>query len=867
MPVGGASHASPSSLAPSSAGRFIPGEIVKERYRVVALLGRGGMGEVYRAEDLKLGQDVALKFLPAGLEADPTRLHLFLNEVRTARQVTHPNVCRVFDIDDIDGQHFLSMEYVDGEDLATSLRRTGRLPEERAVPVARQICAGLAAAHDQGILHRDLKPANVMIDGRGRVKLTDFGLASLADAIGADDVAVGTPAYMSPEQITGREVSVRSDIYALGLVLYELFTGRAPFSAQTMADYRRLHTDSMPSQPTLYVPGLDPVVERAIMRCLAKDPAQRPVSALAVAAALPGGDPLQAALAAGETPSPELVAEAGRRDGLAPGRVLLLLAAAVLLLVGSAHWAGRLSVINFVPLNKRPAVLVDRAQEIITQLGYTEPAYDRPVDRAWGYLLWSDVVNEVGAADSTASRWEKLRDRPDAMGFWYRQSPDLMLPKPDNGPVFSRGEVSLTNPNADRAGEVMVVLDLNGRLRRLEVMPKRLSTREPSDIDWGPLFALADLDSTRFRPDRPRYQRFMAPDHRRAWVGTRAGQPDLELRVEAGSFEGRPVLFNVATAAGLESLGVDPEPRNWRPIDRIAQMLQPLLILVIVLFSVRATRRNAVLGRTDRRGALRFASLTFFLSAAGMAMTSHGIVTRVWADEMWPIIAGAAFMGLAAWCLYSAAEPLGRRIWPTMFVSTSRLFSRAKIQWRDPLIGHSVMIGVIAGGFDFMLRGPASWVLLPHLTDTPRILPWFNLALLQGQRMGLAMVVDQGLMLIFLFIQIMALVFIRYLVKRRIPAILLTLVVWALLTSPSSLGSLVSGLLVSALFLFVLLRWGAVAMVVGRVTSNLIWQARPADWTAWHSEGSVVIVVALVVVACYGAWAAVGQAMGRGNET
>ena len=201
--------------------------MVTDRYRIVGLLGRGGMGEVYRADDLKLGQPVALKFLPPGLEQNPARLDRFLNEVRTALKVTHPNVCRVYDIGEVDGHHFLSMEYVDGEDLSSLLLRIGRLPNERAVQVSRQICAGLAAAHDQGILHRDLKPANVMIDGRGQVRLTDFGLAGLADAIGQDDVTSGTPGYMAPEQIAGQEVTVRSDIYALGLVLYEIFTGRA----------------------------------------------------------------------------------------------------------------------------------------------------------------------------------------------------------------------------------------------------------------------------------------------------------------------------------------------------------------------------------------------------------------------------------------------------------------------------------------------------------------------------------------------------------------------------------------------------------------------------------------------------------------
>jgi serine/threonine protein kinase len=136
--------------------RFLPGAIIAGRYRVVGLVGRGGMGEVYRADDLKLGQTVALKFLPRDVDRDPDRLQRFLNEVRLALRITHPNVCRVHDIGEIDGQHFISMEYVDGEDLASLLRRIGRLPEERGVEIARQICAGLAAAHEEGILHRDL---------------------------------------------------------------------------------------------------------------------------------------------------------------------------------------------------------------------------------------------------------------------------------------------------------------------------------------------------------------------------------------------------------------------------------------------------------------------------------------------------------------------------------------------------------------------------------------------------------------------------------------------------------------------------------------------------------------------------------------
>ena len=177
------------------------------------------MGEVFRADDLRLGQPVALKLLPHELHTDPVRLAQFHNEVRVARQVSHANVCRVHDIGEADGLLYLSMDNVDGEDLASSLRRIGRFPEDKATEIARQLCAGIAAAHQKGVIHRDLKPANVMLDAQGHVRIMDFGLAAIGQV---EDVRAGTPADMAPEQLLGREVGPASDIFALGLIMYEL---------------------------------------------------------------------------------------------------------------------------------------------------------------------------------------------------------------------------------------------------------------------------------------------------------------------------------------------------------------------------------------------------------------------------------------------------------------------------------------------------------------------------------------------------------------------------------------------------------------------------------------------------------------------
>src|ERR1700722_11060020 len=330
-----AASSSQTSRPPSSAeyllneGRFLPGRLLASRYRIIALLGKGGMGEVYRADDLTLGQAVALKFLPDEAGKDEGLLERFRNEVRIARRVSHPNVCRVYDVGDVDGHTFFTMEYVDGEDLASLLRRIGRLPGDKALDIARQLCAGLAAAHSKGVLHRDLKPANIMLDGRGQVVITDFGLAGVADDIRGNEIRSGTPAYMAPEQLAGKEVSTRSDIYALGLVLYEVFTGKRAF-ADKSAGVAHASADRTPSRPSSVVKDLDPIVEKVILRCLEVEPGARPATALAVAGAMPGGDPLAAALAAGETPSPQMVAAAGESVGLRPRTAVICLAAVLL---------------------------------------------------------------------------------------------------------------------------------------------------------------------------------------------------------------------------------------------------------------------------------------------------------------------------------------------------------------------------------------------------------------------------------------------------------------------------------------------------------------------------------------------------------
>ncbi len=262
------------------------------------------------------------------------------------------------------------MQYIDGEDVGSLPRRIGHLPTEKATEFARKLCAGLAAAHAQGVLHRDLKPANVMIDSKGQVLIADFGLAGFADQLAGAEVRNGTPAYMAPGQLTGKEVSVQSDLYALGLVLYEMFTGKPPFEAYSLEAMIRARETSSLHSPSTLVRDLDPAVEWAILRCLQPDPRLRPASALAVASSLPGGDPLGAALAA-----------AGDNEALRPAPAIAALAGVALALAAYLIVIPPVRQASKVPLENPPEVLTAKARDIVRQLGYAE----RPADHAEAY--------------------------------------------------------------------------------------------------------------------------------------------------------------------------------------------------------------------------------------------------------------------------------------------------------------------------------------------------------------------------------------------------------------------------------------------------------------------------------------------------
>ena len=249
---------------------------LSQRYDILGEAGHGNMGNVYKARDRETGETVALKLIKPEIASDQGMMERFKNELLFARKITHKNVCRVYDFNRIGGLAYTSMEYVEGESLRSVLNRFGGLPLRKGIDLALQICSGLKEAHAQGIVHRDLKPENVMIDAQGNLKIMDFGIArSMEAATHLTGAMVGTPAYMAPEQVAGKPVDYRTDIYSLGLILYEMFTGSQTFQAETPVAVALKQLREEPVAPHEIDPAIPVFIERAILKCLQKDPAKR----------------------------------------------------------------------------------------------------------------------------------------------------------------------------------------------------------------------------------------------------------------------------------------------------------------------------------------------------------------------------------------------------------------------------------------------------------------------------------------------------------------------------------------------------------------------------------------------------------------
>jgi eukaryotic-like serine/threonine-protein kinase len=850
------------STPAAGTSRLAPGSIIAGRYRLVALLGRGGMGEVYRADDLTLDQPVALKFLPEGVGGDSDKLAQFHNELRTARQVSHKNVVRLYDLGETNGRRFLTMEYVDGEDLASLLRRIGRIPQDKAIELARQLCAGVAAAHERGVLHRDLKPANLMIDGEGNVRITDFGIAAPAASVasgtepqyGSVPVFAGTPQYMAPEQLMGQPASVRTDLYALGLVLFEIFTGRRAYDAKTLGDLKQLHDTGSVTTPSSVVRDLDPAVERVILRCLDKDPQKRPGSALAVAAALPGGDPLAAALAAGETPSPAMLVAAGESEALAVGGGLAAVAFVAIGVIALAFIATRISITGRVPLDKPPAVLADRVQQFLKSVGYTEPVADSAsgLARSDVFLRWLPTV------DQRPQRWDILNTgSPWALVFWHRTSPRPL--------VTSRTQIQVTiaDPPMAVSGMTLVIVDTLGRVVEFQVVPSQFDSTPPpeSTPPWDKLFEAAGLDMKAFTPVDPQWSPRDFADTRAAWEGPLTDHPEYRVRVEAAAYRGRPTSLFV--------LGPWARPTRMAPVTRTTAqtLLSGFVSLAVVALAIAAlliARWNVRAKRADTRGAGRLSLFLLTGYTVCWVIAAHHVPDvntemNFFIRNMGPVL----FVTAVGWLMYTALEPYVRRFWPDGILGWTRLMSG---YIRDPRVGRDVLIGcTIAVGLALL---EALYHLLPPLFGRPSALPTFqsNVAVLAGGGTLVSTLFDQGLVsgIFQAMFGVLAYVLLRLAFRRTALAVIASAVLLGLVQTTNVLTSVaptwiaaLNQVIVVTVVVTMVVRYGLLVSVIVTAVDGVL-ESIPltlslSHWTATASNLTMALVIGLV---CFGFYAA-----------
>jgi serine/threonine-protein kinase len=738
------------------------------------------------------------------------------------------------------------MEYVDGEDLASLLRRIGKLPQEKALDIARQLCAGLAAAHDKGVIHRDLKPANIMLDGRGDVRITDFGIAGVAAQI--RDVGSGTPDDMSPEQLAGKEVTPRSDIYALGIVLCELLTGKRP----------PLKLSGASSS------ALDPEVERVIQRCLDPDPKLRPPSALFVSASLPGGDPLAAALARGITPTPDMVAASQRKEGLEPWTAAACFAAVLLLLAVFALLYNRGTIVHFAPPEIPADALAFRAQQVLNELGYRERSkstaygFDQ-VD--WSYMGYLDHHRSLDRARLLAT------GRPAVIGFWYRESQEAFRPDSFPGPVSFGDAIEYNSPANSEPGMIRLRLDPRGRLIALEARPSQNSppgavtkANSTGSADWSVLFRLADLDQSRFSPAEPATVPPSAFDERGAWTGTFGeGRPE-QVRLEAASWKGQPVYFAI-TGDWQQTA-----PLTGKAV--VGGMAWGAGFIAVVAMSVLLAVRNLRRGRADRRGAWIIAAIAFSLTLSSGLLAVEHVASFL---EIGIVLKALSWSGVAAGllsALYLAIEPHVRRHWPDALIFWSRVRSG---RIRDPLVASHVLIGITtiiacqALTFAVLAAGDAA------------IRDWqpFQAVLLQslnGSRRFVAVLLRQIPTGIFTsIVLLLAVVLVRKVVRRLWLADLLAAMVFptlGFLASSDPIQGVTLGILNMGfmyLVLWMLRRFGLVAAFAGVITTQVLTETGPIQLSSWYAGRSLVTLAVPALVAAWALWVVLSSYRGRAD--
>jgi len=647
-----------------------------------------------------------------------------------------------------------------------------------------------------------------------------------------------------------------------------MFTGKRALDAGAHLGGRAPNA-APPPNPSTHVPDLDPAIERVILRCLERDPARRPPSAIAVAAALPGGDPLAAAMAAGETPSPDMVAAAGEPGTLSPAIGALCFAGVLIGLIALAPLTRHVSLIGMTQIERSPEALTERAHTLLRNLGYPDPA----ADEAIGYATDIDYLQYVDEHDRSPTRWRALANaQPPALLFWYRQSPRVLMP------VGGANIVTRVNPPATRSGMLSLALDRTGRLVSLVAVPVQIETPQPragaststSVADWQSLFTEAGLSIAQFSAVTPQWIPPIFADTRAAWEGAYPERRNVPIRIEAAAAFGKPVYFEIV-APWTNAQNEDAAPGRTSG-ERVGLLMRtavgPLLSVVAVLLALR----NLRLGRGDRRGALR---LSMFLLAAGAASNALETGSLLMLTRG-PVL--VFYVPAFVWLLYIALEPHLRRVWPDTMIGWSRLLAGSR---RDPLVGRDVLFGVlvaIGAALTLALHTlERSWSgRPPQFPVGASSSPFDGMAassdLLLGGRYALSRIIGSvmnipvwgGTMLLFLLLFVLFM-----LVRRRSLAMAATILGytvnyvvnhggWMLANAPAdyfapSVADVVLFAAFQTAIVLVAVRFGLLTMLVAWLVSVLLTLMPIAvDSSVPYASSSRLIVATVIALAAYG---------------
>jgi hypothetical protein len=618
-----------------------------------------------------------------------------------------------------------------------------------------------------------------------------------------------------------------------------------------MAQQRERSTVTLPST---YVKEIDPVIERVIMRCLEKDPARRPTSAIQVAAALPGGDPLAEALAAGETPSPEMVAAAGAEGALAPWIGCSILAGFILLLCANVFLSERSQLMNLLPVGKSPEILQEDSRNILQSIGYNVPVADS------GY--WWGVEDDYWPYSSQIPAPERYRivgsDFPSPVRFSYRQSP---APLQTTFPF----QVARYNPARATPGDSLVELDEQGHLSSLRITPVTNSQQDskPSDPHvpsdslpanqqaWPGLFAAAKLDMGKFKPvDADWYPREIM-DRQFAWQGQQFGK---NIRVRAGTFRGKPVYFEVLAPWKKESAGeYNSSLGAYRLVNVINLTLAASLFCLAAFLAVRNLRRE----RSDARGGIRGSALLFVALSISIILDTHWAGDSLWGWDWWQLlVALPAGLALQYAAFYVGFEPSFRRTWPELLISWSRFLAGDS---RNPLVGRDVLMGGFVGAAAAFLY--QLLVTLPYWFSIKSVTPEFTVD------SGLAPFIGRlsaGIVNPFLnTIGCLAFLFVALkLLRRKSLAILAIFTVWTMfsLQTENPMGLLPISMLIAALMTTCILKNGALGMIVAMFVEFIIrYQPLTWDFSRWYAPYSLMTLLVMLAIAFYGFSCSLGR--------